>query len=201
MHRSEPESTSTTLLGKLRNHPADAVAWQEFVRRYQPRIHSYCVACRLQPADADDVTQTVLLKLLTRMRQFRYDPAGSFRAWLRTVTLHALSDFLAERREQGSGDSGILHLLQNIEAYEGLARQLEAEFDQELLEEALRRVRPRVPEQQWEAFRLTVLEGLCGADAAAQLGMLVATVYTAKGKVHKLVRDEIRRLEEQPEPG
>jgi RNA polymerase sigma-70 factor (ECF subfamily) len=56
-------------------------------------------------------------------------------------------------------------------------------------------VHPRVPPQQWDAFRLTALEGMSGTAAAVQLGMLVATVYTAKSKVQKIVREEIRRLE------
>jgi RNA polymerase sigma-70 factor (ECF subfamily) len=61
-----------------------------------------------------------------------------------------------------------------------------------------------VPGQQWEAFRLTALEGLSGAEVGARLGMLVATVYTAKSKVQKVVREEARRLEglpdEEPSP-
>lgn len=190
----EADVTSATLLGRLHD-PADAAAWQDFVRRYQPRIRAFCLAYPLQPADADDVTQAVLLKLVAKMRDFRYDPSQSFRAWLRTVTRNMLRDFLAEqRRERGSGDSAVMRLLGNVEAREGLAQQLEAEFDLELLEEALRRARPSVPPQQWEAFRLTALEGLSGAEAAKQLGMLVATVYTAKSKVQKQVREQIRRL-------
>jgi RNA polymerase sigma factor (sigma-70 family) len=196
MHDSDAEGTSATLLGLLRKQPENSAAWQDFVRRYRPRIYAYCLNYPLQPADAEDVTQTVLLKLVKKMRDFRYDPSQSFRAWLQTVTRHVLIDFLTERRRgQGSGDSEVLRLLANVEAREGLIGQLEAEFDRELLEEALRRVRPRVPEQQWEAFRLTALEGLTGAEASARLGMLIATVYTAKSKVQKLVREEIRRLE------
>jgi RNA polymerase sigma-70 factor (ECF subfamily) len=199
MPELEPDATSVSLLGKLRHQPADPAAWQEFVRRYRPRIYAFCQAWPLQPADAEDVTQTVLLKLVARMQDFRYDPSQSFRAWLKTVTRHVLLDFLAERqRVEGSGDTAVLHLLGNVEAREGLVRQVEAELDQELLEEALRRVQPRVPPQRWDAFRLTALEGLSGAEAAARLGMLVATVYTAKSKVQQLVRAEIERLEGHP---
>jgi RNA polymerase sigma-70 factor (ECF subfamily) len=193
----EPEDTSVTLLGKLRQQPADPAAWDELVRRYRPRIFAFCLAFPLQAADAEDVTQTVLLKLLASLRTYAYDPAQSFRAWLRTVTRNALIDSLAERRHHGSGDSAVVSLLESVQAREALARQVEEEFDQELLEEALRRVRPRVSEQRWEAFRLTALEGMSGAEAGAQLSMLVATVYTAKSKVQQLVREEIRRLEKR----
>lgn len=194
------EITSATLLGKLRDQPADSAAWQEFVRRYHSRIYSYCLAFPLQPADAEDVTQTVLLRLVKRLRDFRYDPGRSFRGWLTAVTRNVLCDYLTEqRRERGSGDSEILLLLENVEAREGLVRQVEAELDQELLEEALRRVRPQVSPRHWEAFRLTALEGQSGAETAARLGMLVATVYTTKSKVQKLVRAELSRLEGDPE--
>lgn len=196
MATGKGETTSVTLIGRLRDQPADGTAWQEFTERYRPRIYSHCLACGLQGADAEDVTQSVLLRLVAKMPEFSYDPTQSFRAWLRAVTRNILSDFLAERqRLQGSGDSAIVRVLDNLEAREGLARELEAEFDRELLDEALKRARPRVPDEQWEAFRLTALEGHSGAEAAAQLGMLVATVYTAKSKVQKLVREEIRRLE------
>ncbi|MFO0876535.1 MAG: sigma-70 family RNA polymerase sigma factor [Gemmataceae bacterium] len=192
----EPEATSATLLGKLRNQPNDGVAWQEFVRRYRPAILAFCRTYSLQAADAEDVTQIVFAKLTVKIRKFHYDPTRSFRAWLKTVTHHALLDYLDERRpDRGSGDSDVLRLLQNVEAREELVRQLESAYDQELLEEALRRVRPQVPPRQWDAFRLTTLEGLSGADTAARLGMLVATVYSAKCKVQQRVREEIQRLE------
>jgi RNA polymerase sigma factor (sigma-70 family) len=195
------DRTSASLLFRLRAEPADGTAWQDFVVRYRPRIYAHCLAFSLQPADAEDVTQDVLLRLVAKLPEFRYDAAMSFRAWLKTVTRNILSDYLGDRRrQQGSGDSAVVRLLENLEGREGLALQLEAEFDRELLDEALKRVRQSVPAQQWEAFRLTALDGLSGSEAGERLGMLVATVYTAKSKVQHLVRDEVRRLDNQPRP-
>jgi len=196
------DTTSATLLGRLHQQPGDAAAWQEFVARYRPRIYAHCLAFPLQPADAEDVTQAVLVRLVEKLPQFRYDPGQCFRAWLKTVTHHLLVDYLAEqRRERGSGETALIRLLENVQAREDLVREMEAEYERELFDEALKRVRERVPVQQWDAFRLTALERLSGAEAAARLGMLVATVYTARSKVQKLVRDEVRCLEDQPGHG
>jgi RNA polymerase sigma-70 factor (ECF subfamily) len=82
-----------------------------------------------------------------------------------------------------------------LEARDDLVGRLATEFDQELFDEAMRRVRQRVPPHHWEAFRLTALEDLSGAEAATRLGMKVATVFTAKCKVQKLIQDEIRALQ------
>src|SRR5262245_12478508 len=90
--------TSLTLLERVQKFPADRAAWDEFVRRYHPMIHAWCLKWGLQASDADDVAQDVLVKLLTAMRTFRYDPSRSFHAWLKTVTQHVLSQFSTQRR-------------------------------------------------------------------------------------------------------
>jgi RNA polymerase sigma-70 factor (ECF subfamily) len=198
MDAGSSSSTSPTLLGRLRLNPTDQAAWTEFVKRYGPRIYRWCRRWHLQEADADDVTQLVLATLAQKMSRFAYDPARSFRAWLKTITQHAWSDFLAAKRRagQGSGDSQVAELLQSIEARDDLVTRLDAEFDQELLEEALLRARLRVEPHTYEAFRLTAVDDMSGPDAARQLGLPVATVFKAKSRVRKLVQDELRRLED-----
>jgi RNA polymerase sigma-70 factor (ECF subfamily) len=39
------------------------------------------------------------------------------------------------------------------------------------------------------------LEGLSGAEAAVQLNMPLAMVYVAKGRVQKLIQEEVCQLE------
>jgi len=190
-------STSETLLNRVRS-PVDREAWNEFVDRYGPRIYGWCRRWGLQEADAEDVTQDVLLRLATKMRSFAYDPSRSFRGWLRTLTHHAWSDFLQNRRRGGesSGDIEIAQALEQIEARDDLTRRLDEEFTHALFEEASARVRLRVRGHTWEAFRLTALEGLSAAEVGARLGMRVATVFVARSKVQKMLHDEVRKLDE-----
>ena len=191
--------TSASLLGRLRGDSVDQAAWSEFVQRYGRQIYRWCRQWQLQEADAQDVTQTVLVKLADKMRDFQYDPARSFRAYLKTLTHYAWLDFLASRRpDAGSGDSQVLAALQTTEARDDLVRRLHEEFDPELLDEAMLRVRQRLEPRTWEAFYLTAFEGWSGADTATKLGMRVATVFQAKSKVQKLLREEISKLETGP---
>src|SRR5437763_15688962 len=189
--------TRITLLGRLRRDPTNQAAWAEFVDHYGARIYAWCRKWGLQEADAQDVTQNVLLKLARKMGEFTYDPSRSFRAWLKTLTHHAWSDFLESRARPalGSGDSQQADLLQSVEARDDLVQRLEAEFDRELLREAMARVRLRVAPQTWEAFALTALEGLAGAEASRRIGMQVAQVFVAKYRVQKMLRAEVARLE------
>jgi RNA polymerase sigma-70 factor (ECF subfamily) len=193
-HRS---ATDVSLLARLGHEPRDQAAWREFVARYGPKILHWCRRWRLQEADAEDVTQDVLLKLNARMASFAYDAAGSFRAWLKTLAHHAWRDLVDERRRAGiaAGDSSIGGLLDSVEAGDGLIEELQVEFQRELMELAIERVRPRVSSRAWEVFRLTVLEGRSGAATADHLHMKIAQVYLAKSRVTKRIGEEVRRLE------
>jgi RNA polymerase sigma-70 factor (ECF subfamily) len=198
MREAANSETRVSLLFRLRCDPGDADAWAEFVQHYGGKVLGWCRAWHLQDADAQDVTQMVLLKLSVRMRDFPYDPDKSFRAWLKTVARHA---WLALREQRGrpgggSGDTGVLEQLHSVAAGEDLLKRLDEGFDQELLAEAVRRVRLRVEPQTWEAFRLTAEEGLSGAEASARIGMRVSQVYVAKRRVQQMLQNEVRNLEQ-----
>jgi RNA polymerase sigma-70 factor (ECF subfamily) len=168
------------------------------VQYYGGTIFLWCRHWGLQDSDADDVSQEILIEVARKMRTFVYDPARSFRAWLKTLAHGAWCDWLDRQRRhvQGSGDTHVLHLLETAVARDDLVQRLEHKYDAELLEVAQARVRLRVGPRSWDAFRLLALEGRSGAEAAAQLGMRVGAVYVARSRVQKLLQEEIRRLEE-----
>jgi RNA polymerase sigma factor (sigma-70 family) len=193
MSSSADSRTSLTLIDLLRQSPRDVGAWDRFVRRYRPRIYGWCRVRGLQEADAEDVAQDVIAILTRKMARFRYDPSRSFRAWLKAITYHALSDLIASR-SRAIGDRPT-PILESIEARDDLDRRLDELFDRELLELAMARVRARVAAPTWDAFRLTTFEGHSGAEAARLLGIPVASVFVAKHRVQKSLREEIARLE------
>jgi len=182
------------LLELVQKFPADLDAWDEFVRRYHPMIHAWCVKWGLQSSDADDVAQDVLVNLLTVMRTFRYDPSRSFCAWLKTVTNHAFSHFSVERRREPGCNGSDIPIAELVEARVDFERRLESFFDRDLFEIAMRRVERRVKLVTWGAFRLTALEGLSGQQAGERLQIPVAHVFVARNRVQKLLQEEIRMM-------
>jgi RNA polymerase sigma factor (sigma-70 family) len=190
-------TTRVTLLTRLRQAPPDQAGWDEFVERYGRHIYRWCRQWKLQDADAEDVTQNILVKLTQKLRAFAYDPSRSFRGWLKTVAHHAWRDFADSRRhaQPAAGDGQAQELMLTLEAREDLVQKLEEAFDLELLEAAKVRVRLRVAPHTWEAFRLMALEGLPVAAVAARVHLQVAMVYVAKSKVQKMLQEEIGKLE------
>jgi RNA polymerase sigma-70 factor (ECF subfamily) len=196
------DDTSLTLMMRLQQSSGDPRAWAEFVERYRPMIRAWCLKWHLQESDADDVVQEVLIKLLAAIRKFQYDPARSFRAWLKTVTQNALSDFVASRRKHPEQMvSPIDAIAESDDARTDLEQQIQDAFDGELLELAMRRVQKRVKPATWDAFRLTVIDGKSGADAAGKLEIPVAHVFVAKHRVQKMLQEEVRSLKRGPRKG
>jgi RNA polymerase sigma-70 factor (ECF subfamily) len=188
--------TSTTLLRWLRDCPTDAAAWERFADRYGGLIYRWCRRWGLQEADAEDVTQNVLLELLRQMRTFAYDRAGSFRAWLRTVAYRAWCRFVRDRHRRGAAAAQAAGRLHSAASYEDLLHHLLREDDREVLDRAMAVVRLRVQPHTWDAFRLLALDGRSGQEAAAALAMTVGAAYVARSKVQKMIRDEITRMNE-----
>src|SRR5580693_8053163 len=116
-------TTRITLLTQLRQDPSDQAGWDEFVERYGRHIYRWCRQWRLQDADAEDVTQDILLKLSQTLRAFAYDPSLSFRGWLKTVAHHAWRDFADSRRrgQRAASSSPVQELMLTLEAREDLA--------------------------------------------------------------------------------
>jgi len=193
--RSEP-STNTTLLARLRQNPSNQPAWDEFVDRYGRLIFQWCRHRGLQQADAEDVTQTVLLVLAKQMREFVYDPSKSFRGWLGAIAHRSWCRFVDDRRRwSGRVATSDVDQLCSREAQGDFLSRLEAEGEAELLELAKQSVRRRVDPRTWEAFRLSVEEALSGAEVAELLQINVGAVFVARSRVRKMVHEEVRRLD------
>jgi RNA polymerase sigma-70 factor (ECF subfamily) len=195
-------TTRPSLLFRLRN-AQDTLAWGEFVELYAPMIHHFCRKQGLQEADAADITQEVLGRLVRAMPQLDYDPErGSFRGWLFTAVRNRLRDFFDHQRRhlQASVDSA---MQRGLDALPSRERSLEEEWEQDyrrrLYTAAAAIVRRDVTETTWRAFSLTVVEGRPAPQVAAELGLSVASVYLAKSRVMARLRAEVRQWEEQKE--
>jgi RNA polymerase sigma factor (sigma-70 family) len=192
--------TSVSLLLRIRANRRDEAAWREFAQRYGARIYRWCENRRLQPSDAEDVTQEVLLKLAKHFEKFEYDRTLSFRGWLRRVTENAIKDYLRSRsaREQGQGGTSAVNLMADEAARTELTDYLAEAFDLELFDEAKRRVQLRVNHKRWQSWELLCNHAMSGKQVAQQLGISAAVAYANKNQIQKLIREEIEALEMGP---
>jgi RNA polymerase sigma factor (sigma-70 family) len=200
MESGQGDKTSQSLLRRIGQDQSDDAAWHAFVVCYGPKINGWCRRRGLQEADAEDVTQNVLLRLARALKTFTYDPSKRFRSWLRLVTERALSDFFLDRKRRpaaGNGGNHVLTALETIQARDELMDQLDQEFIEAMVSQACKIVSARVQPQTWEAFLLTACDGHTGEEVAKRLGMNLTAVFKAKSRVLALIRKEVEKLDGQ----
>jgi RNA polymerase sigma-70 factor (ECF subfamily) len=190
--------TSPTLLGQLRVNPTDESAWRKFVELYGGHIAAWCRAWGLQDADAEDVTQATLLRLVNALQSFEYDASKTFRGWLKTVAHHVWQDLMRKYRRSSAGVGHGQDPFESATARDDLTAAIEAAYEKEILGVASARVRLRVQQKTWEAFRLTAIENIPATAAAERLAMKLTSVYKARNNVQKMLRDEVQSMEDRP---
>jgi RNA polymerase sigma factor (sigma-70 family) len=196
----QPPDTRETLIRRLPN-AADVEAWEVFVEIYEPLLFRIARGRGMQPADAEDFVQEVLMAVARNIERWvANEDRGSFRAWLFRIAFNLAVNFLTRAKHQrlGTGDSRIAQLLEEQPASSADSSELfRREYRRELFRWAADRVREQVAEQQWMVFWLTSVEERAIAEVAEKFAVSVGSIYIARSRITKRIRDTIREHEEQ----
>jgi RNA polymerase sigma-70 factor (ECF subfamily) len=187
----DPETTRPSLLSRVRD-PGDHAAWAEFEARYRDLIFRYCRRVGLAAADAEDVRQMVMLRLVRILPKFRYDPTrGRFHDYLYRVVRSAIADF------RSCPDSRTNPVV-NEEPLEAPVAAMDGPYDpsweQEWLDHHLRLALAAV-RQTSEVRSVAVFERLLAGtsveQAATEFGMTLDAVHKVKQRLRDRVQQRI----------
>ena len=181
-------TTSHSLLEKLRQPAADE-SWTRFVQLYAPLLFSWANRAGLQESDAADLVQEIFTLLLQKLPEFQHNRTGSFRAWLRTVTMNKLRDW--KRR---TARSATISLDDDRIAESKADSYWELDFRRELARRALELMRTDFEPATWQACWELVANGKSAAEVARSLDMTENAVYIAKCRVIRRLRQELQGL-------
>lgn len=183
--------TSPTLLERLR-HGGDPAAWQRFVKLYTPLLYYWSRRHGLQSADADELLQEVFRTLLIKLPRFQYDPQGSFRSWLRTVTTNTLQALRRRKMERPVGGDGVgWDEIPQAESPESLG---ETEYREYIAVRTLDLIQVEFASSTWQAFWETTVQDRPVAEVAIEFGMTPNAVHIARCRVIRRLREELRGL-------
>lgn len=192
------QNTQASLLLRIRDEH-DAQSWSRFTCIYSPLVQGFLRKRGLQDADAADLTQEVLSRVVTGIKNFDYDPAkGTFRGWLFTIVQNCLRNFVARERHaaRGTGDTRVQQALSQY-AQSADDGEWERDYQRHLLQRAAGEIRGTFQDSTWQAFWQTAIEGRAPKDVATDLGTTVAAVYMAKHRVILGLRRQIEHLEKE----
>jgi len=186
-------STSLSLLQRVRRSD-DHAAWERFVVLYTPMLLRWSRSAGLNEQDAVDLVQDVFSILLVELPRFEYDPTrGSFRAWLKTVTVNQCRKQQRKRQiaEGRGGDDDLLPTLPGGDAWEAY---WDAEYQTHLIRRALEVMKAQFEPRLWQCCWELTVNGLSAAEIGRKLGMSESAVYVAKFRVIRHLRQELADL-------
>jgi RNA polymerase sigma-70 factor (ECF subfamily) len=184
--------TSCSLLERLRDG-GDDQAWRRLVDLYTPLIQGWLSRYAVPGADVDDLTQEVMTALVRELPEFRRQRTGSFRHWLKTITIHRLRGYWRGRnaRPVATGDTNALRLLEQLEdPASPLSDEWNREHDRHVAQRLLAMIEVEFEATTWQAFRRQVQDGVRAPAVAAELGITVNAALLAKSRVLRRLRQE-----------
>ena len=196
---SDFPETRDSLLVQVQD-PANREAWELFARIYQPAIVRIALARGLQHADAQDLSQQVLMAVASAIGHWeKRDESTRFRHWLSRVTKNAILNALMRRpMDLAVGGSSVEEFLREAVDRDGATTALiETELRRELYLRAAEMVKVEFRPDTWQAFELSVAGDLTTEEVAAKLGKSVGAIYTARSRIMFRLREVISELGEQ----
>jgi len=182
--------TTATVLQQLRDFE-NRDAWESFAERFHRPVVSFAKGMGLKQADAEDAAQETLLAFAEAYRRGQYDPAkGRLSRFLFGI---AYRQALKTRRVAGAGllaganvESGVLSQVPDEQAATGI---WDTELERSLLDRCLSQVQREFEPQTFQAFDLVVRNEQSADDVAKQLGVPIKSVYNAKHRILKRIRE------------
>jgi RNA polymerase sigma-70 factor (ECF subfamily) len=194
---TEFPDTRESLLARLRS-PANREAWDQFALVYRPVVYRLARRRGLQDADAQDLAQRVLMAVSSAIGSYeKSNESVRFRHWLRRVARNAIVNALSRRPHDRAAGGTTVHelLIEQPDHDPGSDAQIELEYRRELYLRAARIVRDDVESHTWQAFEMTVIENRDIDEAARKLGKSVGTIYAARSRIMRRLRDAVHELE------
>ena len=158
-------------------------------------LYGWLRRCSLPDADADDLVQEVLRVAAAELPHFEHNHRpGALRTWLRKVLVNRLRDFQRSQRTRAAVRANTDLLSQLADQLEDPASRLsqawERAHDEHVARKLLKLIEPEFQPQTWRAFYRVALDGVDPEVVAAELAISVASVYAAKSRVLKRLRQE-----------
>jgi RNA polymerase sigma-70 factor (ECF subfamily) len=195
--------TRTTLLERLKNWQ-DNPSWQEFFDTYWKLIYGVAIKGGLTKEEAQDVVQETMLTVAKQMPNFKYDrKIGSFKSWLLNTTRWRIADQFRKREilivsNSSSDDADTkTRIVDRVIDPAGLDMNAlwNAEWEKNLLDTAIAKVKRRLDPQKYQIFDLCVNKEWSPKKIAEAYSIPVAQVYLAKHRASEMIKEEVKRIE------
>lgn len=187
--------TTTMLLDGLGQLDDDA-AWATVDRRYRPIVTGMARRLGVSDADAADVAQETMVRVLAEYRDGRYDrERGRLRTWILAIARTKIADVHRKRgvRKEARGESAILTTPTDAEMEDLWSTERRMVILRTALEEL--QSTSNIAARSIQAFEMLVFHQRSVEDVGATLDMTPNDVYLVRSRITKKLREVVAQLE------
>ena len=191
---NEHPTLSSQLLAGVQE--MDPESWSRLVNTFGPIVYRWCRTSGVAESDAPDIVQEVFASVARGIQKFqREKQTGSFRSWLATITRNRVRDHFRRQSKRQPGIGGT-EALQQLHLYaDAVDETIDPEsIDSPIVRRVLESVKSEFEPTTWQAFWLTAVDCQRAATVADTVGISVASVYQAKSRVLRRLRQQLARL-------
>ena len=170
--------------------------WSRLVSTFGPIVYRWCRNSGVSGDDSADVVQDVFATVARKIGEFeRRKEQGSFRSWLATITRSRIQDFFRRQAKAARAVGGTEAWARMQEQPELLESTIDGgNIQNQLLHSVTESVRNEFESTTWQAFLLTTVEEKQASLVAQELGISVASVYQAKSRVLRKLRERMSEI-------
>lgn len=195
--------TRQTLLSRLKDWN-DQDSWKDFFDTYWKLIFATAIKSGLTETEAQEAVQETVISVCKSVPDFQYNASkGSFKNWLLTITRRRIADQFRKRdphikeQKHNPDDTRKTATLNRIPdpSVPVLDEIWNEEWEQNMLETAIERIKKKVDPKQYQIFDLYVLRQWPVSKVCQSLQISSARVYLVKHRLSSLIKKEVKLLE------
>ena len=203
------QPTRWSLIRRLAD-PGDAVAWEDFYATYGRAVHGMALKAGLSQQEAEDAVQETVASMVKSLPEFKADQAaGSFKSWLFQLARWRIANQFEKRPKLDRGevrggrvaerDSGTGTAERVVDPSLNLLELAwDVEWEEAVLDLALRRLKAKVKARHFQMFYLHVIKQQSARVVASALGTSSAQVHLMKYRLLPRFKRIVREIAESP---
>lgn len=171
--------------------------WDAFYESYSRIIQRFAAACGMQDSDVDECSQEVWVAVVDGLNKFEHNPERArFRSWLYRIVSNKAADIVRTRTKHAAislNDSNRSFALKDSGQAIQL-KDLDAAWRNELLREALIRLKDSNRERDYNIFIRRTVKNNPAADVADQHEMTDGAVRVVDHRLRKQLQSILKSL-------
>lgn len=174
--------------------------WNSFFQQYYPYLKNLAISHKLPSQDVDDVVQEVFISMAKQFQNQSFDSGkGVFHAWVTKFAKWRIIDIVRKNRTRSNlittGDDLLMESQPDMS--QNLDNKFEIEYKRLIVKKALKNLKNNKRTKEYNIFFDLFVGKMSKEELMAKYQTTANSIYFAKHRVLKRLKEEVARLTQE----